>query len=208
MRGRVFFRGPVPDPGEAPHPFPECKGRPQRALVVAEGGGLQNAFVWVKEGLPPGAYPVPTTPVELNQKECEFEPRVFGIRPGQPLLLRNSDPLLHNVHARGQGAGFSRGPNTFNKAMPIQNSKLTVALEVQQVAVTITCDVHSWMRAYAGVVDHPFFAVTDAAGSFSLEGLPAGHYTLEAWHERLGRTTAQVELAEGGTGEAVLEFKP
>jgi Carboxypeptidase regulatory-like domain len=162
----------------------------------------------VREGLPPGDYPVPAAPVELDQKECDYLPRVFGIRPGQPLSIKNSDNLLHNVNARGSGAGLSRGPNAFNVAMPLQGLKTTRSFGEPQVAVTITCDVHPWMRAYAGVVPHPFFAVTDASGAFAIGGLPAGSYTLEAWHERLGKTTVQVTVAEGARAEAALEFKP
>jgi hypothetical protein len=78
----------------------------------------------------------------------------------------------------------------------------------QQVAVPLVCDVHPWMRAFAGVVSHPFFAVTGKDGTFALKGLPAGKYTLEAWHERLGKVSAEVTVAEGASAAAELELKP
>ena len=209
IAGRVLFTGPAPESREPAVTFPECARRiAVPPLVVGAGGALANAFVWVKDGLPPGDYPVPADKVTLDQHDCEYSPHVFGIRPGQALEVRNGDNLLHNVNARGSGAGLSRGPNAFNVAMPLQGLKVTRRFGEPQVAVTITCDVHPWMRSYAGVVPHPFFAVTGADGAFSLVGLPAGSYTLEAWHERLGRVTAEAAVAEGGNAQAVLEFKP
>jgi hypothetical protein len=209
VRGRVLFRGPVPESREPAAPFPECSKRVAQApLQVTADGAVANVFVYVKDGLPPGGYPVPAEPVTLDQHDCEYFPHVFGIRPGQPLRIRNLDDLLHNVNARGQGAGLSRGPNAFNVAMPLKGMTLTRKFDEPQVAVTITCDVHPWMRSYAGVVAHPFFAVTKDDGAFTLPGLPAGHYSLEAWHERLGRTSVQVDLSEAAPTEATLEFKP
>lgn len=208
IRGTVRWRGPPPDERPAPLTFPECKARKAVPAVKVAGDRLANAFVWVKEGLPPGDYPVPAAPVVLDQRDCEYSPHVFGIRPGQPLQMVNSDPMLHNVHARGLGAGPGTGPNAFNVAMPIQGSKLSRRFDDPQVAVTITCDVHPWMRAYAGVVPHPFWAVSGDDGAFAIQGLPAGTYVVEAWHERLGRRTARLTVAEGATATADLEFAP
>jgi hypothetical protein len=207
--GQVLFHGPVPAFREPSAPFPECGERtPQDPLQVSQSGGVANAFVYIKDGLPPGDYPLPTAPVLLDQKACDYHPRVFGIRAGQPLQIRNSDPVLHNVHSRGAGAGLAGGPNAFNVAMPVQGMSTTRSFPEPQVPVSIGCDVHPWMRAFAGVVSHPFFAVTGADGSFSLENLPAGTYTLEAWHERLGRTTAQVIVSANAAAQVQLEFKP
>ena len=209
ITGRVLSSGPVPESREPAAPFPECSKRiAVPPLVVGAGGALANAFVWVKDGLPPGDYPLPAEKVLLDQRDCEYSPHVFGIRPGQALEVKNGDNQLHNVNARGSGTGLSRGPNAFNVAMPLQGLKVTRRFGEPQVAVTITCDVHPWMRAYAGVVAHPFFAVTGPDGAFALAGLPAGDYTLEAWHERLGRVTAEATVEAGGSAQAVLEFKP
>ena len=209
VTGRVLFKGPVPATREAGGPFPECGTRePIPPVLVGDGFALANAFVWVKEGLPPGDYPVPAEKVILDQRHCDYQPRVLGIRVGQTLQMRNSDDVLHNVNARGQGAGLQRGPNSFNVAMPLKGLTVERKFQEQQVPVPLVCDVHPWMRAFAGVVSHPFFAVTGRDGAFALGGLPAGKYTLEAWHERLGKVTAEVTVAEGESAAAELELKP
>ncbi|MBS2021104.1 MAG: carboxypeptidase regulatory-like domain-containing protein [Deltaproteobacteria bacterium] len=209
IMGHVKWTGPAPEERAAPVTFPECKDRkPIPAMKVAADGGLANVFVYVQSGLPAGAYDLPPDPVDLHQKDCEYLPRVFGIRAGQPLIMHNDDPMLHNVHARGQGAGMSTGPNSFNVAMPVQNTRLMRKFDEPQVAVTIVCDVHPWMRSYAGVVANPFWAVTKDDGSFAIEGLPAGTYTLEFWHERQGKKTAQVTVTDGQAATVDLAFAP
>jgi len=208
ITGDVLFHGPVPAFREPAAPFPECGERKPQDPLHVTAGRVANAFVYIKEGLPPGDYPLPSTPVLLDQQACDYHPRVFGIRAGQPLLIKNSDPLLHNVHSHGAGAGLSGGANAFNVAMPVQGATATRSFPEAQVPVAIVCDVHPWMRAFAGVVNHPFFAVTGDDGAFSLDGLPAGTYTVEAWHERLGRATAVVTLGGAETALAHLEFKP
>jgi len=209
ITGQIFFRGPVPQFREPSAPFPECGTRtPQDPLHVSAEGRVANVFVYVKDGLPPGTYPLPSEPVQLDQKACDYHPRVFGIRAGQPLVIKNSDDLLHNVHARGAGAGLAGGPDSFNVAMPVQNMTATRTFPDAQVPVAIVCDVHPWMRAFAGVVTNPFYAVTGDDGTYSLNGLPPGTYTVEAWHERLGRTTAQIALGGSETLVSNLEFKP
>jgi hypothetical protein len=209
ITGRVLFKGPVPETREPVAPFPECGQRePIAPVLVGPGGGLANAFVWVKEGLPPGDYPLPAEKAVLDQHKCDYRPRVLGIRVGQALSIKNSDDVLHNVNARGQGAGLQRGPNSFNVAMPLKGLMVERKFQEPQVAVPLVCDVHPWMRAFVGVVSHPFFAVTGADGAFSLQGLPAGKYTVEAWHERLGKVAAEVTVAEGASAAAELELKP
>ncbi len=209
ITGHVKWTGPAPEERAAPISFPECKDRkPVPAMKVAADGGFANVFVSVQAGLPAGAYDLPFDPIELHQKDCEYLPRVFGIRAGQPLILFNDDPMLHNVHAKGGGAGLSAGPNSFNVAMPVQNTRLMRKFDEPQVAVSIVCDVHPWMRSYAAVVANPFWAVTKDDGSFAIEGLPAGAYTLEFWHERQGKKTAQVTVTEGQAASVEMAFAP
>jgi plastocyanin len=157
-----------------------------------------EAFVWVKEGLPPTDYPAPDTPVTVDQRDCEFTPRVFGIQVGQPLAIVNSDPLLHNVHT----------PRGFNLPMPRQGMQATKTFNQPGVMTALVCDVHGWMRAYAGVVPHPFFAVTALDGGYAIARLPPGHYTVEAWQERLGRQTREVVVpdTQGADQTVALDF--
>lgn len=162
--------------------------RPAESLVLGEDQALQNVFVYVKDGLPPLTFPVPTEPVVLDQQKCRYVPRVFGIRVGQPLEIRNSDPLLHNVRSDGQIN------QPFNMGQPVQGTTFTKTFTTGEVMLPFRCDVHGWMNAWAGVLDHPFFGVSGPAGQVTLAGLPPGTYTIEAWHEELGTRTAQVTI--------------
>ncbi len=169
--------------------------------VVANNGALQNVFVYVKEGLGAGSYPASISPVVLNQEGCTYHPHVFGIQVGQPFEIRNSDPTLHNVNAQ------PKSNKRFNIAQPAKGMKSTKTFDKVEIGIPFKCNVHPWMTAYGHVVDHPFFGVTDANGSFNLSGLPAGTYTLEAWHEKCGTQTQSVTIADGETKSLSFTFK-
>jgi plastocyanin len=162
------------------------------ALLIADDKSVANAFVYVKDGLDPAySFDVPTDPVVLDQKGCIYTPRVLGVRVGQAIGIVNSDPTMHNVHA------MPMSNREFNHSQPKQFTKISEVFTTPEVMVRFKCDLHGWMAAHVGVVAHPYFAVTDKAGEFSLPNLPPGSYTLEAWHEKLGRQTAQVTIAAG-----------
>ncbi len=168
--------------------------------VIASGGALQNVFVYVKEGLS-GSYPAPSTPVVIDQVGCQYHPHVFGIQLGQPLEIRNSDPTLHNVNCQ------PKSNKRFNIAQPTKGMKSTKSFDQAEVGVPFKCNVHPWMTAYAGVVAHPFFEVSDEKGRFSLKNLPAGTYTIEAWHEKYGTQTQSVTVADGEAKSLSFSFK-
>ena len=170
-------------------------------IVVGADNGLQNVFIYVKEGLPPRLYPVPSTPVVLDQQKCRYVPRVVGLQVGQSLTIRNSDPLLHNVRAEA----LINQP--FDLGTPIQGMEVTRTFSTREVMVPFNCNVHAWMNAYVGAVEHPHFAVTDENGRFSIPQLPAGTLTLEIWHERLGTQTQQVTVAPKETKEVAFTYK-
>jgi plastocyanin len=169
--------------------------------VVGAGGGLKWAFVYVKEGLA-GAYTAPATQVVLDQRGCAYSPHVFGIMAGQDLKILNSDETLHNIHS------LPAASRQFNLAMPRVGMELTQKFTAKEVMVRIKCDVHPWMECWAGVLDHPFHAVSGDDGSFSIDRLPAGTYTIEAWHEEGGTLTQTVTVAEGAAQEITFSFKP
>lgn len=169
------------------------------AVVADAQGGLQHAFIYVKEGLS-GAFPAPTAPVVLDQAGCWYRPHVFGLQVGQPLEILNSDATLHNVNAKP----VANPP--FNVAQPVKGMKTTKKFTKPELGVHFKCNVHPWMSAYAGVVAHPFFAVSGADGTFTISGLPAGTYVLEAWHERYGTQTQQVTVGDGATQTAAFAF--
>ena len=163
------------------------------AWAVAPDGALANVLLRVTEGVS-GAYPAPAEPKRLDQKGCAFAPRVQAIQAGQPLEIASSDETLHNVHA------VAKANAPFNLGMPAPGTKHTRTFTKPEI-VPFKCDVHPWMRAWVAVVPHPFFAVTGADGRFAIRGLPAGTYTVEAWHERLPALTFTVTVGEGETKE-------
>jgi hypothetical protein len=170
-------------------------------IVVREGNALQNVFVYISHGLESRSFPVPTDPVVLDQQGCRYVPHVLGIQVGQPLTIRNSDPLLHNV----RGGGTLNQP--FNLGQPGKGMTVTRTFTAREVMVPFRCDVHGWMNAYVGVLEHPFYGVTDGSGRFSLPGLPPGTYTLAAWHETLGTQTREVTVGEGDSTNVEFTFK-
>ena len=172
----------------------------QESYEVADGK-LGNVFVYVKDGLGNYTFDTPTTAATIDQKECRYHPHVFGMRVGQPLEIVNSDPTLHNIHA------LPKGNSEFNTGQPIQGMKTNHTFSAKEVMVPFKCDVHGWMNAYVGVLDHPYFATTGKNGSFELKGLPPGTYTIEAWHEKLGTMTQSVTLGAKESKEANFSFK-
>jgi plastocyanin len=169
-------------------------------FLVGEGGTLGNAFVYIKDGLDGFDFPAATGTVTLDQQGCRYLPHVIGIRTGQTLEIVNSDPTLHNIHA------IPANNPEFNTGQPIQGMKTQQTFANSEVMVPFKCDVHSWMNAYAGVVDHPYFAVTDADGTFSLANVPPGTYTIEVWHEKLGTQTQSVTVDASGTADVAVAF--
>jgi plastocyanin len=206
VKGRVVIDGPVP----ANQPVqvqsdPVCMRANKDGLTsetfVVDNGGLENVFVYVKDGLGNYYFDVPTEPVKLDQQGCRYFPHVFGIRAGQPLEISNNDQTLHNVHA------LTSVNQEFNIGQAMAGIRNTRTFTAPEVMVKFKCDVHGWMNAYAGVLNHPYFAVTAGGGRFELKNLPAGTYTVEAWHEKLGTQTQTVTLPEKGSQEVTFTFR-
>jgi len=170
-------------------------------MVGADGKSLGNVFVYVKDGLGNFVFDPPAEAVKIDQKDCRYHPHVFGIQVGQPLEILNSDPTLHNIHA------VAKNNREFNNGQPIQNMKTTHTFTAPEVMVPFKCDVHGWMNAFVGVLNHPYYAVTDASGTFTLKSLPPGTYTIEAWHEKLGTQTETVTLGAKDTKAIAFTFK-
>src|SRR5262245_38907167 len=169
--------------------------------VSSDGKTLGYVFVYVKDGLGNYVYDTPTDKATIDQKQCRYHPHVFGMRVGQTLEILNSDPTLHNIHA------LPKGNSEFNTGQPIQGMKTTHTFDKPEVMVPFKCDVHGWMNAYVGVLPHPYYAVTDKDGKFEIKDLPAGSYTIEAWHEKLGAQEQKVTLAEKESKDLNFTFK-
>jgi plastocyanin len=169
--------------------------------VGGDGKSLANVFVYVKDGLGNYAFDPPSGPATIDQKNCRYHPHVFGMRVGQTLEIINSDTTLHNIHA------LPKGNSEFNTGQPIQGMKTEHKFNSKEIMVPFKCDVHGWMNAYVGVLDHPYFAVSDDSGKFELKGLPPGTYTIEAWHEKLGTMTESVTLGAKDSKDVMFTFK-
>jgi len=204
IQGQVMYSNGDPDSAIAMDADPVCADLHDSAvhteMVVADAaGGLANVFVYIKDGVG-GSYPAPADKHLLDQIGCQYFPHVSGMMVGQKLVIRNSDPTLHNVHALPEKNA------EFNQGQPFQGMELERTFEQAEVMIRFKCDVHPWMASYMAVVDHPFFAVSGADGSFSIEGVPAGTYTVEAWHETLGAQTQEITVGDGETAEASWSF--
>jgi hypothetical protein len=199
LRGTVTIVGPVPprkrikmdaDPQcQTLHPVGTLL---TDAIVADPEGRLRWAFVYVAKGInnqpPAGLLP----PALLDQVGCRYEPHVLGVQVGQPLNIYNNDPLLHNVH------GFPFENLQFNFGLPTRGNFKTITFDAPEIMLPVRCDIHPWMRAYVGVLDHPYFCVTSDAGSYSIPQLPAGRYTVKVWHEEYATVTREVDVPVGG----------
>jgi plastocyanin len=160
------------------------------AVVVADAdGNLANAFVSLQGTFPAAA--APAKPVIIDQQGCQYLPRVVGVRVGQTLEVRNSDPLLHNVHA------VSSTSNGFNVSVPKAGMVHRVQLKNAESMLHLRCDVHRWMTSFVSVMAHDFFAVTPKEGVVRLAQVPAGTHTIQVWHERFGTLTQTVKVSAG-----------
>jgi hypothetical protein len=183
----IDFSGPFEATCGKVHPGPMTT----RHYVVGPDGELANVFVYIKEGAP--HFTAKSTGVLLDQAGCQYEPYVLGVLAGQNFLIRNSDPFMHNVHAMPRVTG-NEG---FNLAQVGQKQINKRKFERPEVLVRIQCDVHPWMFAYIGVVDNPYFGVTDKDGKFTIRDLPPGIYTVEAVHPKAGRQSQQITVGGG-----------
>jgi hypothetical protein len=204
ITGKVVLEGTPPAPTRFKMTSdPACGAEEGHSeSFVVDNGALQNVFVYIKDGLGNKyIFDTPTEPVKLDQKNCHYTPHVLGLRVTQPLEIGNSDNTMHNVH------GMPETNREFNFGQVVAGLKNTVAFTAPEVMIPFKCDVHAWMNAYIGVVNHPYFAVTGNGGKFEMKTVPPGTYTIEAWHEKLGRQTQSVTLGEKDTKDITFTFK-
>ena len=205
VSGTVSFEGAVPAPEKVPvatdavcqalHP----QGIERRAIEV-QGGGLAHVLVYVKSGLR-AIYPAPTEPAVIDQQGCAYVPPVVVVQVGQPLKIRNSDNTFHNVHT------WSTVNPAFNIAQPRQGMEAVRSFEKPEILFPVRCDIHNWMWAFIAVLPHPFHTVTGPDGTFTIKGLPAGEYEIEAVHEKLKALTGKVTVKDGESARLNLVFK-
>jgi plastocyanin len=196
VKGSIKFAGKAPDlkPLLVTRDQATCGKSVPDETIEAANGMLANVVVTVK-GAPaqPGL-----TQVVIDQHKCQYHPHVQAAAAGSALQIINSDPLLHNIH------GYLGQITAFNVAMPIKDQKVNKKLDKPGL-VRVKCDVHNWMGAFIMVVDGPA-AVSGANGAFDIKDVPAGTYTVTAWHEKLGEKTAQVTVPASGSAAVDFSF--
>lgn len=174
-----------------------------RNYVVGKDAGLGNVFVYVKKGLEGKKFDVPAAALAIDQKGCVYEPYIAGAMTTQKIEIKNSDAFMHNVLATSKA-----GNTGFNIAQTRQGQVDVKSFAKPETFVTLQCNVHPWMFSYIGIVDHPFFAVTDKDGNFTLPSkLPAGKYTLEFVHRKAGTVTQDIEVGEGDKKSVTLALE-
>lgn len=207
VEGKVRFTGRKPvlkpiDMSEDPACMEAHKGKAFDDTVVVDGkGALANVFVYVKSGLEGKQFEPPSSPATIDQNGCWFRPRVLGIQTGQVLQVTNSDPVTHNIHPLAQ---VNR---EWNHSQGEGDAPLARKFSKPEIMIRVKCNIHSWMRAYIGVVEHPYFAVTGADGSFRIGNLPPGEYTVAAWQETLGSEEQKITVPASGKTTIDFTFK-
>jgi len=206
VNGTVSFAGTAPaNPTIDMSEEAACKAKHSGAItdpqVVVKDGKVANVFVYVKGGLPANAnYSPPAQSAVIDQEGCLYKPRVLGVMAGQNIDIKNSDPVLHNIKAVPK---VNRG---FNISQPTSGMVSKRKFDRPEQMVPLQCNVHSWMHASVGVMNHPYFATTGEDGKFEIKGLPAGTYEIEAWHEKLGPKTMTVTVGDGETKTADFNY--
>lgn len=188
ISGTVKFKGTAPAPKklDVGKDKEVCAKTPKtdQSLIV-EGGNLVNAVVTITD-IKKGKK-VEVKKVTLDQNGCEYHPHVMAFPAGSTVEILNPDGILHNVHS------YSKVNSPFNQAQPKFKKSLEVKIDKPE-AIEIKCDVHGWMHGWLVATETPYFAVTDKSGSFKLTDVPAGSYTVEVWHEKLGKSTQKVTV--------------
>jgi plastocyanin len=173
--------------------------------VVGANGALADVVVSL-QGISGKSTGASAPPVVLDQKGCEYSPSIFAVQTGQKIIVKNSDPVLHNVHdVPGEGSGNKEK----NEAQLPNGPDLTFTFSSPENFLKFKCDVHQWMFAWASIFDHPYFAVSGKDGTFKIANVPPGKYKIQAAHRKAGTVTQDIEVKEGEPAKAdfTLEVK-
>lgn len=198
LRGKIKFSGQTPPPTQInTAPEPACRGQVLFSeSVQLSNQGLENVMVYVSS--PMGTSAPSQIAAVLEQKNCRFEPHVLTVQAGQPVIFKNSDPTLQNVHA------FTEINTPFNIGMPMPSQSVHVFDKPEQFP--IHCDVHRWETAFIGVFAHPYHTVSRSGGLYELR-LPAGTYEISAWHEKLGVSKQSISVTSGQNYSVDFDFR-
>ena len=200
--GKVRYAGTAPAPAKIPVTKDQAvcgkATHVDESLIVGADKGVMYVVVKVADPKD-GKKMTPAKKPALDQNGCKFVPHVEIVPAGAEIDIVNSDGILHNIHS------FPKNNPPFNKAQPKFKNVMPATFAKPDI-VQVKCDVHSWMNGWVVVAEHPYYALTDASGAYTISGVPAGTYTIETWHEKLGKQTKSVTVPATGSVTADLEY--
>ena len=202
VKGKITFEGTAPTPKkQSTTSDPGCKN-PDLVVedVVVSDGGLENVILYVSGGLEGKSFPANKEPVTLNQQGCHYVPHALTLQTNQPLRILNGDDTAHNVHA------WSDINPSFNESQSSKGVETIKTFKKEEVHFPVKCDVHNWMLAFVGVFSHPLHTVSKKGGAYEMK-LLAGTYEITAEHEKFGKKTAMVTVADGASADLNFTFK-
>jgi len=214
VTGVISFNGTPQPPKKIDTAADPVCGQKNPNLVtddtIVKDGKLANAFVYIKEGTVEGGKKVadytwapPTTAAQLDQNGCHYKPHVMGVQVNQKISITNSDATQHNIHPTPKLNA------EWNKTQPNGAPPIEATFNRPEVLIPVKCNQHPWMKAYVGVMRHPFFAVSSEDGTFEIKGVPPGTYTVVAWREGGANgteKTMQVTVPANGSAKADFAF--
>lgn len=207
ITGEVHFSGKAParmpiDMSMDPACAMSATPNETEQYVVSKSGGLANVYIYIKAGAPASSAPTGAQPVVLDQKGCRYIPHVIAVQQGGSVLVKNSDPTMHNVHTIPTESG--------NASVDLSETPMgapqTETFHQPETMLPVRCNNHPWMEAFINVAPNAYYAVTDADGRFTLPAVPPGTYTLAAVHEKLGEQDLQITVAPKATAKASFTF--
>jgi len=190
ISGTVKFDGAAPKPQKIDmSQDPACGSAANMTeIVVVENGSLENAFVYVKDGLGDRTFEAPKEAVTIDQQGCRYHPHVLGVMTGQTVKVINSDNTTHNIHPT------PKDNREWNESQTPKAAPLEKTFAREEILLPVKCNQHPWMKMYVNVVKSPFYAVTDKNGKFTIAGLPPGTYTIAVVHEKFGEQDQKVTV--------------
>jgi hypothetical protein len=170
-------------------------------VVVGNGGTLQNVLVYLKGDFSQYSVTPATNPIQIDQKGCQYTPHVVALMVNEPLEITNSDMTTHNIHP------VPMNNREWNESQPPGASPIKQSFAREEVAIPVKCNVHPWMKAYIAVIGNPYFKVTGTDGSYTIQNVPPGTYTLTAWQETYGAMEQSITVGPSEKKTVDLTFK-
>lgn len=211
ITGTVKLNGTAPhmrgiDMSKDPYCVKQHESNPAKmdSVVVGAGGGVANVVLYISEGLPPNlANAAPAQELVFDQKGCMYSPHVLVMDVNQKFKVTSSDDTTHNIHPLPDP---STGNIPWNKSQPPGAPPIENSWKAEEVAIPVKCNIHPWMHGWFVVVKGPY-AMSNDQGAYTIKGLPAGNYTVTAWHETFGTQTQKVTVAAGKPAAANFTFQ-